>query len=73
MRGDCYETLSILWEEDALDHVEVLHQHVSLRFGAEVTNSVTDSQLDGSFQSRGGGLRGGEQCDPWCGCERAGY
>lgn len=38
------------WEKDALHHVKVLHQHISLRFGAQVAHSVTNAQLDGTFQ-----------------------
>lgn len=47
------------WEEDAFDHIEVLHQHISLRLGAEVANSISNSQLDGPFQGRRGGLEVG--------------
>lgn len=43
-------------EEDAFHHIKVLHQHISLRLGAEVANSVSDTQLDGPLQGRGGGL-----------------
>lgn len=43
-------------EENALHHVEVLHQHVPLRFGAQVADGVADAQLDGPLQGRGGGL-----------------
>lgn len=43
-------------EEDAFHNVEILHQHISLRLGAEVANSITNTQLDGPLQSRGGGL-----------------
>lgn len=43
-------------EEDAFHDVEVLHQHIPLRLGAEVADGVTDAQLDGPLQSRGGGL-----------------
>lgn len=43
-------------EEDALHHVEVLHQHVPLRLGAQVADGVADAQLDGPLQGRGGGL-----------------
>ena len=43
-------------EEDAFHNVEVLHQHVPLRLGAEVAHRVADTQLDGPLQSRGGGL-----------------
>lgn len=54
------------WEKDALHHVKVLHQHISLRLGAQVAHSVTNAQLDGTFQGRrcglseAEGLRGGE-------------
>lgn len=44
------------WKEDAFHDVEVLHQHIPLGLGAEVANGVTDAQLDGPLQSRGGGL-----------------
>lgn len=37
-------------EKDALHHVEVLHQDVSLGFGAQVAHRVADAQLDGTFQ-----------------------
>lgn len=37
-------------QEDALHHREVLHEDISVRFGAEVSHSITDAQLDGSFQ-----------------------
>lgn len=37
-------------EEDALHHIEVLHQHVSLGLGAQVSHCITDAQLDGAFQ-----------------------
>lgn len=43
-------------EEDALHHVEVLHQHVPLRLGAQVADGVADAQLDGPLQGGGGGL-----------------
>lgn len=43
-------------KEDAFHHVEVLHQHISLRLGAEVANSISNTQLDGPLQGRGGGL-----------------
>jgi len=43
-------------EKYALHHVEVLHQHISLRLGAQVAHRVTDAQLDGTFQGRGCGL-----------------
>lgn len=43
-------------EEDAFHHIEVLHQHISLRLRAEVANSISNTQLDGPLQSRGGGL-----------------
>lgn len=45
-----YVYLCIPGEKDALHHIEVLHQHVSLRLGAQVAHSVTDAQLDGTFQ-----------------------
>lgn len=45
-------------EEDALHHVEVLHEHVSLRLRAEVAHCVPDPQLDGTLQGGRGGLRG---------------
>lgn len=47
-------------EKDALHHVEVLHQHISLRFGAQVAHGVADPQLDGTFQGWRCGLSGGE-------------
>ena len=37
-------------QEDALHHREVLHKNISVWFGAEVTHSVADAQLNGSFQ-----------------------
>lgn len=43
-------------EEDALHNVKVLHQHISLRLGAEGADSVANAQLDGPLQCRGGGL-----------------
>ena len=43
-------------EEDALHHVEVLHEDVSVGLGGQVSHRVADAQLDGSLQSRGGGL-----------------
>lgn len=43
-------------EKNAFHNVEVLHQHISLRLGAEVANSITNAQLDGPLQGRGGGL-----------------
>ena len=48
----------ILGKEDALHHIEVLHQHVSLWLGAQVAHGVSDAQLDSTFQGRGGGLEG---------------
>lgn len=44
------------WKEDALDHVEVLHEHISLGFGAQVAHRVADAQLDRTSQGRGGRL-----------------
>lgn len=43
-------------EEDAFNHIEVLHEHISLGLGAEVANSISNTQLDGPFQGWGGGL-----------------
>lgn len=43
-------------QEDALHHREVLHENISVWFGAEVAHSVADAQLDGSFQGRSCGL-----------------
>ena len=43
-------------EEDALHHIEVLHEDVSLRLGAQVAHRVADAQLDGTFQGGGRGL-----------------
>lgn len=45
-------------EEDALHHVEVLHEHIPLGLGAQVAHGVADAQLDGPLQGGGGGLRG---------------
>lgn len=45
-------------KEDAFHHIEVLHEHVTLRLGAEVAHCVPDSQLDGTLQSGRGGLWG---------------
>lgn len=42
-------------EEDALHHVEILHEHVAFRLGAQVAHGVADAQLDGPLQ---GGRRG---------------
>lgn len=44
-------------EEDAFHHVEILHEDISLRLGAEVANSISDAQLDCPFQGRRGGLK----------------
>ena len=38
-------------QKSALHHGEVLHENISVWFGAEVSHSVTDAQLDGSLQS----------------------
>ena len=46
-------------EEDALHHVEVLHQHVPLGLGAQVAHGVVDAQHDGPFQGGRRGLMGG--------------
>lgn len=43
-------------QENALHHWEVLHENISVGFGAEISHSVTDAQLDGSFQGRRRGL-----------------
>lgn len=43
-------------KEDAFHHIEVLHQHISLRLGAEIANGISNTQLDGPLQGRGGGL-----------------
>lgn len=43
-------------KENAFHNIEVLHQHVSLRLGTEVANGITNTQLDGPLQCRGGGL-----------------
>lgn len=45
-------------EEDALHDVEVLHEHVTLRLGAQVAHGVADAQLDGPLQSGRCGLQG---------------
>ena len=53
-------------EEDALHHIEVLHEHVTLRLGAQVAHGVADAQLDGPLQGRGRGLRETQlHQDPW--------
>lgn len=44
------------WKKDALDHVEVLHEHISLRLGAQVAHRVADAQLNRTSQSRRGRL-----------------
>ena len=49
----------IPWKEDALHHIEVLHQHVPLGLGAQVAHGVVDAQHDGPFQGRRRGLTGG--------------
>ena len=46
-------------KEDALHHVEVLHQHVPLGLGAQVAHGVVDAQHDGPLQGRRRGLMGG--------------
>lgn len=51
-----FTDMNVPGEEDAFNHVEVLHEHISLGLGAEVANSISDTQLDGTFQSRGGCL-----------------
>lgn len=52
-------------EENALHHVEVLHQHVPLGFGAQVADGVADAQLDGPLQSGGGRLEEEKRrCEP---------
>lgn len=45
-------------QEDGLYHREVLHENISVWFGAQVSHSVADSQLDGSFQGACCGLMG---------------
>lgn len=44
------------WEENALHHIEVLHQDISLWLGAQVADCVPDAQLDGPLQGGGSGL-----------------
>lgn len=56
--GGAAEAAGIPGEEDALHHVEVLHEHVPLRLRAEVAHCVPDPQLDGTLQGGRGGLRG---------------
>lgn len=45
-------------KEDALYNIEVLHEHVALRLGAQVAHGVADAQLDGPLQGGGCGLWG---------------
>ncbi len=47
---------SVPGQENALHHREVLHENISVWFRAEVSHSVTDAQLDGSFQGGRCGL-----------------
>lgn len=37
-------------QEDALHHGEVLHENISVWLGAQVSHSVADAQLNGSFE-----------------------
>lgn len=46
-------------KEDTLHHVEVLHEHVTLRLRAKVAHRVPDPQLDGTLEGGRGGLWGG--------------
>lgn len=50
------EVAALAGEEDALDDVEVLHEHVPLGLGAEAAHGVSDAQLDGALQRRRRGL-----------------
>lgn len=43
-------------QKDALHHVEVLHEHISVRLGGEVPHSVADPELNGPLQGRWRGL-----------------
>lgn len=43
-------------KENALYHIEVLHEDVSLWFRAQIANRIADAQLDGAFQCRRRGL-----------------
>lgn len=38
-------------EKNALNHVEVLHEDISLWLGAQIADRVSDPQLDGALQS----------------------
>lgn len=39
------------WEKNALHHVKVLHQDISLWLGAQIAHSISNPQLDGPLQS----------------------
>lgn len=41
--------MSVPGEENALHYVEVLHEHVPLGLGAQISHRVADAKLDGSF------------------------
>lgn len=60
LSGSCWEAWEpgLPGEEDALHHVEVLHEHVSLWLGAQVAHSVANAQLDGPLQGGRCGLWG---------------
>lgn len=39
-------------QKHTLHHVKILHENISVRFWGQIPNSVTNAQLDGSFNSR---------------------
>lgn len=43
-------------QKDALHHVEVLHEHISVRLGGEVPHCIANPELNGSLQGRWRGL-----------------
>lgn len=43
---------SVPGQENTLHHRKVLHENIPVWFRAEVSYSVTDAELDGSFQDQ---------------------
>lgn len=39
-------------QKDALHHVEVLHEHISVGLGGEVADCVANAELNGTLQGR---------------------
>lgn len=51
--GKCHkEEKPLPWEENTFYYIKILHENISLWFGAQASNRVCDAQLDGTFQGR---------------------